>query len=165
MELTGICHCFGDNVSTDDIIAGKYKNRILDIQELTAHVMENLDPGFADRFKPGDFIVAGKNFGAGSSREVAARLILEAGCAAVLAKSFARIFFRNSFNVGLLLLECDTGPFGKGDKISINLEQGRVVNLKNGVTIEFKPHPLFMKKVLDEGGLVAHFKKHGGFAF
>jgi 3-isopropylmalate/(R)-2-methylmalate dehydratase small subunit len=165
MQIKGKAHRFEDNVSTDDIIAGKYKNRILDMQELTKHLMENLKPDFYTQFQSGDLIVGGKNFGTGSSREAAPRVILAAGCRAVLARSFARIFFRNSFNVGLLLLECNTESIEDGDFLTIDTERDEVENLSKNTNIPFKPPPHFMTKVINDGGLTAHFKKHGGFVF
>jgi len=165
MNIQGRCHIFGDNVSTDDIIAGKYKNRILDIGELAAHIMENLDPAFFSNIAQGDFIVGGRNFGVGSSREAAPLVIRAAGIGAVLAKSFARIFYRNSFNIGLLLLECDTGRIEQGDIVSLDTENGVIFNTSQNLTIPFKALPPFVFNVLQEGGLVAHFKKHKGFDF
>lgn len=165
MKLKGYCHCFGDNVSTDDIIAGKYKNRILDVQELSKHLMENLDPNFCTKFKHDDFIVGGKNFGTGSSRESAPRVITYAGCKAVIAKSFARIFYRNSFNVGLLLLECDTSKFKTGDLITIDTKKGKITNIYRDEITSDKPIPKFMEEIISKGGLLAHFKLHGNYSF
>ena len=165
MGIKGRVHRFYDNISTDDIIAGKYKNRILDLSELATHAMENLDPEFYSRFTPGDFVVAGSNFGIGSSRETAALVLRQIGCSAVLAKSYARIFYRNSFNVGLRLIECDAEGIQEGDLLTVDLDAGKVHDEQSGLSICFKAPPAFMSKVFEEGGLVAHFKKHGRFAF
>jgi 3-isopropylmalate/(R)-2-methylmalate dehydratase small subunit len=165
MKLQGRCHRFGDNVTTDDIIAGKYKNRILEVKDLARHLMENLDPEFHHKVGAGDFIVGGRNFGTGSSREAAPAVILAAGVRAVLAQSFARIFYRNSFNLGLLLLECDTEGIGQGDELLVDTDDGTIKNVSRGGKRPFQPPPPFFLKVLAEGGLVAHFKTHGGFSF
>lgn len=165
MVVQGRVHRFHDDISTDDIIAGKYKNRILDLSELATHAMENLNPGFYSGFTPGDFIVAGSNFGTGSSRETAPLVLRKIGCSAVLAQSFARIFYRNSFNVGLRLIECDTQGLQEGDLLTVDFEIGQVRDEGRGLSIRFKAPPAFMSKALEEGGLVAHFKKHGRFAF
>ena len=112
-------HRFGNNVNTDDIIAGKYKHATLDIRELATHVMEASDPSFIERFKSGDIIVAGDNFGCGSSREQAPRALKELGCTAILAKSFARLFFRNAMNIGLPVFNVDLTKLGDGQQCSI----------------------------------------------
>lgn len=163
MVLRGKVHKFGDDINTDYIISGRYKFKTLDLKELATHVMEDIDPDFYKRIKPGDFIVAGKNFGCGSSREQAPLAIKYADIAAVLAKSFARIFYRNSINVGLPLIEIDTGRFEDGDEIEVDLEKGVVKNLTRNFELEFPPYPEIMRKILQDGGLVAHFKKHGTF--
>jgi 3-isopropylmalate/(R)-2-methylmalate dehydratase small subunit len=124
MELRGKAHCFGNDVNTDYIISGKYKFKTLDMKELAKHVMEDLDPDFAERVQPGDFVVAGSNFGCGSSREQAPLALLNAGVGAVLAKSFARIFYRNAINTGLPVVVCDTGLIDAGDELVVDLESG-----------------------------------------
>ncbi len=163
MVLRGRVHKFGDDINTDYIISGRYKFKTLDLKELATHVMEDIDPDFYKRIKPGDFIVAGKNFGCGSSREQAPLAIKHADIAAVLAKSFARIFYRNSINVGLPLIEIDTDSFENGDEIEVDLEKGVVRNLTRSFELEFPPYPDIMRKILQDGGLVAHFRKHGTF--
>lgn len=163
MVLRGRVHKFGDDINTDYIISGRYKFKTLDLKELATHVMEDIDPNFYQRIKPGDFIVAGKNFGCGSSREQAPLAIKYAEIAAVLAKSFARIFYRNSINVGLPLIEINTDQFADGDEIEVNLEKGVVKNLTQGFELTFPPYPEIMRKILQDGGLVGHFKKHGCF--
>ncbi|MGE5554293.1 MAG: 3-isopropylmalate dehydratase small subunit [Betaproteobacteria bacterium] len=162
--MKGKAHVFGNDVNTDYIISGKYKFKTLDMKELASHVMEDLDPEFASRVKPGDFIVAGRNFGCGSSREQAPLAILHAGVGAVLAKSFARIFYRNAINTGLPVVECDTDRIQAGDELEVDLAQGRVTNLTQGVVLPVKPLPPVMLEILADGGLAEHLKRHGGFA-
>lgn len=163
MKLVGRAHKFGDDVNTDYIISGKYKFKTLDMNDLARHVMEDLDPDFYQKIRPGDFIVAGANFGCGSSREQAPLAIKHARIGAVLAKSFARIFFRNAINTGLPAVECDTNQIQPGDELEIDLVAGVIENRTRGVTIPVKPLPSVMLKILADGGLVEHFKKHGGF--
>ncbi|MCX7832411.1 MAG: 3-isopropylmalate dehydratase small subunit [Actinobacteria bacterium] len=165
MELKGKAHKFGDDINTDYIISGRYKFKTLDMNELAKHIMEDLDPDFYSKLNPGDFIVAGKNFGCGSSREQAPLAIKHANVSAVIAKSFARIFFRNSVNVGLMLIEADTDLIDDGDELVILPKEGLIKNVTKGIDIPFKPLPDFMIKILSDGGLVEHFKKHGGYSF
>jgi len=161
--LKGKAHVFGDHVNTDYIISGKYKFKTLDMRELACHLMEDLDPDFCRRVEDGDFIVAGINFGCGSSREQAPLAIKHAGVAAVLARSFARIFYRNSINKGLPLVECDTSGIKTGDLLEVDLVKGEVRNLSTGAVIKTEPLPLVMRRILEEGGLVEHMILHGGF--
>ncbi|NLW44745.1 MAG: 3-isopropylmalate dehydratase small subunit [Syntrophomonadaceae bacterium] len=163
MNLRGKAHKFGDDVNTDYIISGRYKFKTLDMKELAKHVMEDLDPEFYSKLNKGDFIVAGKNFGCGSSREQAPLAIIHADISAVIAKSFARIFYRNAINTGLPLLECDTDLINPGDELEVDLGKGIVRNLTQNTDIQVKPLPPFMLKILSDGGLVEHFKKHGTF--
>lgn len=163
MSLTGKVHKFGNDINTDYIISGRYKFKTLDMKELAKHVMEDLDPEFYDSINQGDFIVAGKNFGCGSSREQAPLVIINAGISAVIAKSFARIFYRNCINTGLPLIECDTDLIDQGDKLEIDLKAGILNNKTKGIKIPIAPLPPVMLKILNEGGLVNHFKKHGAF--
>ncbi|MEW6183493.1 MAG: 3-isopropylmalate dehydratase small subunit [Bacillota bacterium] len=165
MELKGRAHNFGDDVNTDYIISGKYKFKTLDMDELAHHVMEDLDPDFYGKIRPGDFIVAGANFGCGSSREQAPLSIKHARIGAVLAKSFARIFFRNAINTGLPVVECDTDRIKPGDDLVVDLAAGTITNRTRKTSIPVKPLPPVMLKILADGGLVAHFKKYGGFNF
>ncbi|MEW6572021.1 MAG: 3-isopropylmalate dehydratase small subunit [Bacillota bacterium] len=165
MRLQGRVHKFGDDVNTDYIISGKYKFKTLDMNELARHVMEDLDPDFYQKVRPGDFIVAGANFGCGSSREQAPLAIKHARIGAVLAKSFARIFFRNAINTGLPAVECDTDKIRPGDELVVDLVTGVIENRTSGVKIPVKPLPPVMLKILADGGLVEHFKKYGGFNF
>jgi len=165
MELKGSAHKFGDDVNTDYIISGRYKFKTLDMKELAKHVMEDLDPEFYNKISVGDFIVAGRNFGCGSSREQAPLAIINAGISAVIAKSFARIFYRNSINTGLPLVECDTDQIDPGDQLKVDLPAGYLHNLSKDLKIGITPLPAVMLKILADGGLVAHFKKHGTFRF
>jgi 3-isopropylmalate/(R)-2-methylmalate dehydratase small subunit len=163
MHFNGKAHKFGDDVNTDYIISGKYKFKTLDMKELAKYVMEDLVPDFYEKVAPGDFIVAGSNFGCGSSREQAPLAIKYAGVGAVLARSFARIFFRNAINTGLPVVECDTGGIDPGDELSIDLEAGVINNRSKGTVIPVKPLPEVMIRILKDGGLAPHFRKHGGF--
>jgi 3-isopropylmalate/(R)-2-methylmalate dehydratase small subunit len=163
MALTGKTFKFGDDISTDHIAPGRYFHLRSNLPELAKHVLEDADEGFASKVSTGDFVVAGKNFGLGSSREHAPTIIKLAGVGAVLAKSFARIFFRNSINVGLPVLVCDTDQIDAGDELEINLEEGIIKDKTNGRELTFTPLPATMVKILEDGGLVAHIKKHGGF--
>ncbi len=163
MVLRGRAHVFGDDVNTDYIISGKYKFKTLDMDELACHCMEDIDPGFASRVRPGDFIVAGGNFGCGSSREQAPLVIKHAGVGAVLARSFARIFFRNAVNKGLPVVECDTSGIQAGDELEVDLAAGKVVNVTRGTEMAIVPLPRVMMDILSEGGLTEYLKNHGGF--
>jgi 3-isopropylmalate/(R)-2-methylmalate dehydratase small subunit len=152
-----------DDINTDYVISGRYKFKIQDPYELATHVMEDLDPKFFSRITKGDFMVVGRNFGCGSSREQAPMAIKYAGISAILAKSFARIFYRNCFNLGILALECDTDQIKEGDQLEVDLDRGEIRNLTAKKTIAIKPLPKVMQTLLADGGLVEHFKKHGGF--
>jgi len=165
MILKGKSHKFGNDVNTDYIISGKYKFKTLDMNELAKHVMEDLDPDFYNKVTPGDFIVAGSNFGCGSSREQAPLAIKHAKIGAVIAKSFARIFFRNAINTGLPVIECDTDKINPGDELEVDLSRGIIKNLTSGEDLPIKPLPDVMIKILNDGGLVEHFKKYGTFNF
>jgi 3-isopropylmalate/(R)-2-methylmalate dehydratase small subunit len=152
-----------DNINTDYIISGRYKFKIQDPNELAKHVMEDLDPKFYSRLQKGDFIIAGKNFGCGSSREQAPQAIKYAGISAVFAKSFARIFYRNCFNLGLPAIECNTEGIEEGDELEVDLNAGVIKNKTKGKNIKIAPLPKTMQTLLEDGGLVEHFKKYGGF--
>ncbi|MCR4402788.1 MAG: 3-isopropylmalate dehydratase small subunit [Firmicutes bacterium] len=163
MLLRGKAHKFGDDVNTDYIIAGKYKFKTLDMDELAKHVMEDLDPEFHARLAPGDFVVAGRNFGCGSSREQAPLALVHARVGAVIASSFARLFYRNAVNTGLPVVECDTCLISNGDELQVDLDHGEVLNLTRGVTVSAAPLPPFMQRIFEDGGLAAHVRKHGGY--
>ena len=159
--LKGKAFKFGDDISTDHIIPGKYAYLRSNLPELTKHVMEDADPLFASRVKPGDFIVGGNNFGLGSSREHAPLVIKMAGVKAILAKSVARIFFRNAINLGLPVLVCNTDNIANGDQLEIDLVAGIIKNKTNGKQLTFGKIPDVMLKILDEGGLLPYIEKHG----
>jgi len=161
--LKGRAHKFGDNISTDHIQPGRYNYLRSDLPALAKHTFEDVDPGFLGRVCVGDFIVAGTNFGMGSSREHAALIIKLAGVGAVLAKSVARIFFRNAINVGLPVLVCDTDLLSDGDELEIDLAAGVIADLDNGARVTFAGMPAVMIDILNEGGLVPYIKKRGDF--
>ncbi|NQT90893.1 MAG: 3-isopropylmalate dehydratase small subunit [Candidatus Omnitrophica bacterium] len=163
MKLKGRAHRFGDAVNTDYIISGRYKFKIQDPKLLARHVMEDLRPDFYKSIKKGDFLVAGKNFGCGSSREQAPLAIKYAGISAVIAKSFARIFFRNAINLGLLPIECDTSKIKEGDVLDIDVDKGLVINKTRKKEIDIRPLPDFMSRIIKDGGVLKHFIKHSGF--
>jgi 3-isopropylmalate/(R)-2-methylmalate dehydratase small subunit len=162
--LKGKVFKFGDSISTDHIIPGRLLNLRSNLPELAKHVMEDADPTFAGRVKKGDFIVGGANFGLGSSREHAPIVIKMAGVSAVIARSVARIFFRNAINVGLPVLICDTGGISDGDELEVDLEKGEIKDLTNGKQLRFSPIPGIMLKILNEGGLVPYINKYGDIA-
>lgn len=162
--MRGKAHKFGNDINTDYIIPSRRRARVEDIAEMARYVMEDADPTFRDRLYPGDFIVAGSNFGCGSSRETAPRVIQAARIAAVLATSFARIFFRNSISIGLPVVLCDTSLIEEGDDLEIDLQQGIVHNRSRCVAIPIRPMPAFMSRIFEDGGLVAHLRKHGTFS-
>ncbi len=160
MKIEGISIKLGDNINTDFIISGRYKFSITDIKELSKHIMEDIDPGFHGKIVPGkSIIVAGENFGMGSSREQAPLVIKECGVTAILAKSFARIFYRNGFNIGLPLIETDTQELEEKDILFIDMDRGMVKNITKNTELRIKPLPKFMQELLSEGGLVNYYKK------
>ena len=155
--ISGKVWCFGDNIDTDLIIAARYLNTS-DPKELAKHVMEDADPEFVKKVKAGDIIVAGENFGCGSSREHAPIALKAAGVSAVVAKSFARIFYRNAFNTGLPIFElAETDTINEGDTIAISMESGEVNN--GAKTYKFSPIPPFMQELLAAGGLMNYAQK------
>lgn len=155
-QITGKVWHFGDNIDTDLIIAARYLNTS-DPKELAKHVMEDIDPQFVNKVKAGDIIVAGENFGCGSSREHAPIALKAAGVSAVVAKSFARIFYRNAFNMGLPIFELDeSNEIKEGDIISISMESGEIKN--SAKTYKFTPIPPFMQELLSCGGLINYAK-------
>ena len=154
-----------DNINTDYVISGRYKFKIQDPKELAKYIFEDIDPDFAARVKKGDILVAGENFGCGSSREQAPVALKSAGFHAIVAKSFARIFYRNAFNIGLLLVECNTDFIDDGDELNLDIEKGKLKDVGKGLVFDIKPIPYVMKRLLFDGGVIEHFKKHGGFKF
>ncbi|HHY98708.1 MAG TPA: 3-isopropylmalate dehydratase small subunit [Firmicutes bacterium] len=161
--LSGTAHKFGDNINTDYIISGKYKFKTLDMDDLAKHIMEDLIPDFYQRIKPGDFLVAGRNFGCGSSREQAPLVIKHAHIAGVIAISFARIFYRNAINMGLPLLECDTTSIQDGDQLQVDMENGIIRDITTGKELRTNPLPKVMLDIMSTGGLVNYMKKYGKF--
>jgi 3-isopropylmalate/(R)-2-methylmalate dehydratase small subunit len=161
--LRGKAFKFGDGISTDHIIPGRYAHLRSDLPELAKHVLEDADPTFAARVKPGDFIVGGSNFGLGSSREHAPLVIKMAGVSAILVKSAARIFFRNAINLGLPVLICDTDKIDDGDELEVDLSAGVVRDITNGNRLTFGRIPEVMLHILDEGGLIPYIQKYGDF--
>jgi len=161
--LKGKAIKFGDDISTDHICPGRYFHLRSNLPELAKHAMEDADPDFACKVKPGDFIIAGANFGLGSSREHAAVVIKMSGICAVLAKSAARIFFRNAINIGLPVLICDTDRINDGDELEVDLENSTVRDLTNGADLKFGNFPQVMLKILEAGGLIPYIKRYGDF--
>jgi 3-isopropylmalate/(R)-2-methylmalate dehydratase small subunit len=162
-DLKGKAFKFGDSISTDLIIPGRYAHLRSNLPELAKHVMEDADKTFVAKVKPGDFIVAGKNFGLGSSREHAPLVIKMAGVSAILAKSVARIFFRNAINQGLPVLICDTDKIDEGDILGVNLSAGIITDQTKVIQLIFGKIPPVMLGILAEGGLIPYINKHGDF--
>jgi len=162
MNLTGTAHVYGDNIDTDRIIAGKY-TKTLDLQSLADHVFEDLDPDFRQRFIPGDVLVGGDNFGCGSSREQAPVALKMAGVSVVIARYFARIFFRNAINIGLPVLEVPDHDIKPGDVLAVDLTGGKVLNQTKQKTYRATQMPDIMLAIVNEGGLVMYLKKHGDY--
>jgi 3-isopropylmalate/(R)-2-methylmalate dehydratase small subunit len=163
MMLKGRAFKFGDNITTDHIIPGRYAHLRSNLPELAKHTLEDADPNFTSRVKKGDFIVAGSNFGLGSSREHAPLVIKMTGVNAILAKSAARIFFRNAINLGLPVLICDTDKIKNGDKLEIDLKTGVIKDITNGNRLTFGKIPEIMLHILNQGGLIPYIQKYGGF--
>ena len=163
MTLQGFAHKYGDNVDTDVIIPARYLNTS-DEQELAAHCLEDLDADFIHRVKPGDMIVAGDNFGCGSSREHAPVAIKAAGVSCVIAKRFARIFFRNAINIGLpvLISKEASDAVQAGDELQADLSAGKVADLTRGESYQAEPFPQFLQELIGAGGLVAYTKSRLG---
>ena len=161
--LKGRAFKFGDNISTDHITPGRLAHLRSNLPELAKHVLEDADPTFASRVKAGDFIVAGNNFGLGSSREHAPLVIKMAGVSAILVKSVARIFFRNAVNLGLPVLMCDTTQIDDGDELEVDLAAGTVKDITNGNQLTVGKIPEVMFHILDEGGLIPYIQKYGDF--
>ena len=157
MKLTGRVHKYGANVDTDAIIPARYLN-VSEAVELARHAMEGIDVHFVKKVRSGDFIVAGANFGCGSSREHAPLAIKASGVSCVVARSFARIFYRNAINIGLPILTCEEAVDGteSGDALEIELETGRIVNITGGRDFLAAPYPEFMLELIAAGGLIEH---------
>ena len=161
--LHGRAFKFGDNISTDLIIPGRYAHLRSNLPELAKHVLEDADPTFVDNVNAGDFVVAGKDFGLGSSREHAPLVIKMAGVSAILAKSVARIFFRNAINLGLPVLLCDTDQIEQDDELEVNLTKGIITDRTRNIELTFNKIPQVMLDILDEGGLISYIDKYGDF--
>lgn len=160
MAMQGRIWKYGDNIDTDVIIPARYLN-MSTAEELAEHCMEDLDPAFAQAVQPGDVVVAGENFGCGSSREHAPLAIKGAGVSCVVARSFARIFYRNAINVGLPILESPAAAEDaeSGHQLEIDLESGRIRNLTTGAVYQAEPYPPFMMEIIDAGGLVQYTRR------
>jgi 3-isopropylmalate/(R)-2-methylmalate dehydratase small subunit len=160
LNLRGKVHKYGADVNTDVIIPARYLN-VYDPAELAQHCMEDLDPEFLKKVKPGDIIVAGSNFGCGSSREHAPLAIKAAGISCVIARSFARIFYRNALDIGLPILECEEAvdKTRSGDTLEVELSTGEIKNITRGLTFKAKPFPDFMLELIESGGLIEYTKR------
>lgn len=154
---------FGDDINTDYIISAARKQSMREPREAVPWMMEDIAPGFGHSVQPGDILVAGRNFGCGSSREAAPAVIKESGIVGVAAISFARIFFRNAVNIGLPLLAVDTAGTEEGDRVTVDFSQGMFRNLSHDFERHGPPLPQFMQDIMAEGGLVPYFRKHGRF--
>jgi len=161
--LKGRAFKFGDSISTDHITPGRLAHLRSNLPELAKHALEDADPTFISRVKPGDFLVAGKNFGLGSSREHAPVVLKMAGISAILVESTARIFFRNAINQGVPVLLCDTAKISDGDKLEIDLAHGTVANLTSGARLTCSKVSPLMSAILSEGGLIPYIQKHKDF--
>ena len=159
MKIQGKVHKYGDHVDTDVIIPARYLNTA-DPKELAAHCMEDIDKDFVKNVKPGDILVAGVNFGCGSSREHAPIAIKASGIACVIAENFARIFYRNSLNIGLPILECPAASkaIQNGDEVAVDFDTGVIENLATGETYQAEPFPPFIQNIIQKGGLLASLK-------
>ncbi|MFH1788953.1 MAG: 3-isopropylmalate dehydratase small subunit [Candidatus Altiarchaeota archaeon] len=163
MKLAGKAHVFGDNISTDLIAPGRLSHLRSNLPEFAKHVLEDADSEFPKKVKKGDFVVGGSNFGLGSSREHAPTIIKLAGVSAVIAKSFARIFYRNCINVGLPAIVLDTSEISAGDELELDLDAGKLADKSKGKTYSFPALPAVMQNILADGGLVEHILAHGDF--
>jgi 3-isopropylmalate/(R)-2-methylmalate dehydratase small subunit len=152
---------FNDNISTDLIAPGRYAHLRSNLPELAKHTLEDARADFAPNVKKGDFVVGARNFGLGSSREHAAIIIKMCGTSAVIAKSFARIFFRNCINIGLPVIEVDTDQIDDGDMLELDLQKGVLLNTTKGTSFTFPPLPTIMRTILSEGGMIEYLKNHG----
>ena len=160
MKAHGFVHKYGDNVDTDVIIPARYLNTS-DHKELASHCMEDIDKDFVKKVKEGDIIVANMNFGCGSSREHAPIAIKASGIGCVIASTFARIFYRNSINIGLPILECDEAAkdIDDGNEVEIDFDSGVITNITKNKTYKAQPFPEFIKDIINKGGLLNSLKK------
>lgn len=159
MNATGTVHKYGDDVNTDVIIPARYLNTASH-QELAAHCMEDIDKDYVKNVKPGDVVVAGKNFGCGSSREHAPIALKASGASCVIAKTFARIFYRNSINIGFPILECQEAAeeIAAGDKVQVDFDTGVITDETTGKTYQAQPYPEFLQNIIRSGGLMESIK-------
>lgn len=162
-SIKGRTWCFGDDISTDSIIPSKWKTVSFELSDLGKHAMGGIDEEFSKKVSPGDFVVAGINFGCGSSREQAPMALKGCGIKVVIARTFARIFFRNCINIGLYPLELDweDGFFNNGDEIMVDFEEKKVQNLTNGKSMSFRPLPFFLEELYNAGGLKEFLMEKG----
>jgi len=162
----GFAHKFGDDINTDYIISSRRKRDTLDLDVLKRYILEDIDSGFAKRFKPRDILVAGHNFGCGSAMEIASLVIKAAGIDVVAAKSFSRTFYRNGINSGLLLIECDTGDFLTGDQLKIEIGDNRITihNLTQKIIRETNPPGGILLRIFKSGGLVNYIRENRRFS-
>jgi 3-isopropylmalate/(R)-2-methylmalate dehydratase small subunit len=165
MTLTGRARLFGDDVNTDYVISSSRKRQTIDAHALSCYLFESIAPDFAASVQPGDVLVAGRNFGCGSAMEIAVTVIQAAGIRAVIARSFARSFYRNAINNGLLVVECDTAGIAEGDRLSVSLtdDQTSVRDPAQGLVRAGAPLPPIMRRILEHGGLVPYLAANGGF--
>jgi len=163
MNAKGFTHKYGNNIDTDVIIPARYLH-IADKKELATHCMEDIDPNFLNVLRPGDIVVGGFNFGCGSSREHAPMVLLESGVSCVIAKTFARIFYRNAINIGFPILECPEASenIAAGDEVSVDFDTGIIQNLTKNETYTAEPFPPFIKEIIEAGGLLASIQKKQG---
>ena len=163
MKAKGFVHKYGDNVDTDVIIPARYLNTA-NHKELAAHCMEDIDKDFVGKVKTGDIMVGGENFGCGSSREHAPIAIKESGISCVIASSFARIFYRNSINIGLAILECDEASkkINAGDEVEVDFDNGIITNITKNESYKAEPFPEFIKNIINSNGLLNSIKKSNG---
>lgn len=164
MVLKGSVWKFGDDISTDHIIPGRFYHLRSNLDELKKHVFDDISPDFYKKVKKGDIIAGGRNFGLGSSREHAPLIIKMAGIDAIVAESFARIFYRNAINVGLAAIICPVSDIQEGDELEIRLDEGYLTDNTTGKKKTFSPLPPIMRNILNEGGLDYYIRKHGGFS-
>lgn len=165
IQLEGRARRVGDDINTDYIIASTRKRDTLDEAILKRYLLETVDPTFAESVRPGDLLVAGRNFGCGSAMEVVVTVILAAGIKTVIAQSFSRTFYRNAVNNGLMPVQCDTQGISEGNRLSVTLDDGElsVSNLSTGESLKGSPLPGIMLDILEAGGLVPYLRAHGAF--
>lgn len=160
MRTEGTAFKYGDNIDTDVIIPARYLNT-QDAKELARHCMEDIDTSFVNKVQPGDIMIGGWNFGCGSSREHAPLVIKTCGTGVVIAKSFARIFYRNAINIGMPIMECEeaSDAIEAGDKVSVDFDTGVITNITKNETYQAQPFPEFIQNIINKGGLMASIKK------